>query len=167
MVVVVANQGRILSKTFGYLAEGKLRGPERITTFEATEVESAYRWLQDGDHIGKAVVRIPDDTSIPAGPMKRQGVRFDPGAAYLLTGGLGGLGKSTATWMAERGARSIVFLSRSAGKSGDDQDFLRELESIGCQGIAVAGRVDDMVDVQRAIAAAPVPIRGVIHLAMV
>jgi hypothetical protein len=70
-------------------------------------------------------------------------------------------------WMAEQGARSVIFLSRSAGKSTGDQDFLLELETVGCCGIAVAGCVDIMDDVKRAVAQAPTRIKGVIHLAMV
>jgi len=69
--------------------------------------------------------------------------------------------------MAERGARSIIFLSKSAGKTPGDRDFLLELETVGCRGIAVAGRVDVMDDVKRAVVQAPSSIKGVIHLAMV
>ena len=142
--------------------------PEHVTVFGASEVESAFRWLQDASHIGKAVVQIPDDRSaIDAAPLELSEVRFDPNASYLITGGLGGLGKSVSRWMAERGARSIVFLSRSAGKSVVDQEFLRELSTMGCRGIAVPGRVDIEDDVKRAIKQAPRAIKGVIHLAMV
>jgi len=34
-------------------------------------------------------------------------------STYLITGGLGGLGLATATWMAQRGARHLVLLGRS------------------------------------------------------
>ncbi len=37
---------------------------------------------------------------------------FSPDAAYLITGGLGGLGLVTARWMAENGAKHIVLTSR-------------------------------------------------------
>jgi NAD(P)-dependent dehydrogenase (short-subunit alcohol dehydrogenase family) len=99
--------------------------------------------------------------------MDRQHLRFDSTATYLITGGLGGLGRSVSTWMAERGARSIIFLSRRAGKSAKDDDFLHELKTLGCRGIAVAGRAEVLDDVRHAVSQAPSPIRGVIHLAMV
>jgi acyl transferase domain-containing protein/acyl carrier protein len=37
---------------------------------------------------------------------------FDPTKAYLITGGTGGLGLALAEWLAERGARKLVLVSR-------------------------------------------------------
>ncbi|KAK3989943.1 putative polyketide synthase [Cladorrhinum sp. PSN332] len=158
---------RILSRVFDDISQGNLRLPEPPTVFSATEAAAAYRWLQRADHIGKAVVKLGDKVAIPAMPIVSQDLRFLPDGSYLITGGLGGLGRSVATWMAEQGARSLVFLSRTAGKSSSDQDFLSELQTMGCHGVAVAGRVDIVDDVRRAISRAPAPVRGVIHLAMV
>lgn len=161
------SSSRALARSFEYISQGKLKGPDKITVFDATEVEKAYRWLQDGDHIGKAVVRISEISAIPARPSDRQRLRFDSAATYLITGGLGGLGRSVSTWMAEQGARNIIFLSPSAGKSAKDNDFLHELGTLGCCGIAVAGQAEVLDHVRYAVSQAPSPIRGVIHLAMV
>ncbi|KAK4231078.1 putative polyketide synthase [Podospora fimiseda] len=158
---------RILLRVFDDISQGNLRIPEPPTVFDAVDAAAAYRWLQRGDHIGKAVVKFGDKSAIPAVPIAAQPVSFSPDATYLITGGLGGLGRSTATWMAERGARSLIFLSRSAGQTSSDQDFLLELNTMGCHGIAVAGRVENADDVKEAICQAPSPIRGVVHLAMV
>ncbi|KAJ8066765.1 hypothetical protein OCU04_004153 [Sclerotinia nivalis] len=94
-------------------------------------------------------------------------LHLDGEASYLLTGGLGGLGKPIATWLVEHGARSLIFISRSAGKKVEDQEFFRELESSGCSVSTVAGFVESMEDVQKAIGLAPRRIAGVIHLAMI
>ncbi|KAK4675952.1 Type I Iterative PKS [Podospora pseudoanserina] len=159
---------RSLNQVFQWMSEGKLRIHDRIQIFDADEVKTAYCWLQDADHIGKGVVKLPDNLdTIMAAPLERRVCQFDPNATYLLSGGLGGLGKSIATWMAERGAGCIIFLTRSAGISQQDKDFIVELRSLGCLGIPVAGCVDNMQDVKRAIAQAPTPVRGVMHLAMV
>ena len=138
-----------------------------LSVFEATDVEKAFRHLQNGDLIGKTVVKLPEDLSGLAGIARPNPVQLDPEASYLITGGLGGLGKGLLRWMAERGARSVVLLSRSAGKSEDDKAFFRELESMGCSAVPVAGKAEDMETLQVAIAAAPNPIKGIIHMAMV
>ena len=39
--------------------------------------------------------------------------RWDPGAAYLITGGLGSLGLETARWMVTQGARHLILVSRT------------------------------------------------------
>ena len=138
-----------------------------VAFFDASEIEKSFRCLQKGDHIGKVVVRMPDDVSTIPGSLRARSLSLDPEASYLLVGGLGGLGKSLASWMVEHGARSLVFLSRSAGSSIEDRATAAELESQGCLVSAVAGKVQDMNDVLRAVSSARYGIKGVIHLAMV
>jgi NAD(P)-dependent dehydrogenase (short-subunit alcohol dehydrogenase family) len=123
--------------------------------------------LQDGEHVGKVTVDIENVSNLPFGPYPHKKLIFHPQFSYLLTGGLGGLGKSILTWMAERGARNFVILSRSAGASQCDKDFISELETMSCTIILVAGKVENQEAVSRAVASAPTPIRGVFHLAMV
>src|SRR5205814_1697930 len=101
------------------------------TTFDATEVEAAFRYMQQGTHIGKIVVRLPqNEETLPWTPaIPKPGFRGD--RSYLLVGGMGGLGRSIAMWMATYGAKHIIFLSRSAGKGEDDAAFIEELELMG------------------------------------
>lgn len=138
-----------------------------FTCYETPEIEKSFRCLQKGDHIGKVVIRMPEDISTIAGSPRTRTLSLDPKASYLLVGGLGGLGKSIASWMVEHGACSLVFLSRSAGSSSEDRAIIAELESQGCSVTAVAGKVQDMNDVLRAASSARCEIKGVIHLAMV
>ena len=92
-------------------------------------------------------------------------ISFDSKAAYILTGGFGGLGRSVATWLVERGARALVFISRSAGSNADNHRFSLELGSLGCSVFTVTGEIQNMEDVRRAVAAPSRAIKGVIHLA--
>ena len=138
-----------------------------MAVFEARDVEQSFRYLQKGNHIGKAIVRFSDDIStIPSVP-RGQALTFDANASYLLTGGLGGLGKSIATWMVERGARHLIFLSRSAGTNEQDRAFEVELADLECTVSFVAGKAQEKDDVAKAISQAREPIKGVLHLAMV
>lgn len=138
-----------------------------LSVFDAGDVQDAFRVVQDGNHIGKVVVRVPEDSSTLTSMPKHSELRLKNTASYLLTGGLGGLGKVIATWLVEKGARSLVFLSRSAGKTQQDQEFFQELQSMGCDVRAVPGRAESVEDVGSAVSQAPYPIKGVIHLAMV
>ena len=94
---------------------------------------------------------------------------FDPNAAYIMAGCLGGLGRSIATWMVERGARHLIFLSRSGEGSPGCAEFTRDLENIDA--------VPEIFqcDITRHETLFPViedtssrlPVKGVIHAAMV
>ena len=127
----------------------------------------AFKSLQNGDRIGKVILRMPQDNATISG-IRSPGTFFlDPKGSYLLAGGLGGLGRSIAIWMVEHGARSLIFLSRSAGLNERDQAFFKELMSMSCVVSAVVGMTQNMGDVIKAIASTPSPIKGVVQLAMV
>ncbi|KAI1806276.1 hypothetical protein F4811DRAFT_550999 [Daldinia bambusicola] len=149
--------------------QSHLQPIDPIASFDAKQIAKAFRHLEDGDHLGKIVVTFPPpelSTPIESLPQRRS-IEFDPTATYLLVGGVGGLGRSIAIWMVERGARNMMFLSRSAGRSDASKVLFREIESMGCSVIAVAGHVDRIEDVEEAIRQAKSPIKGVIQLAMV
>ena len=136
-------------------------------SFSAKDIEQAFRHLQDGDHIGKVVVTMPQESStLSVVNCVRNLISFHSEASYLITGGLGGLGKSILMWMAERGARNFVVVSRNAGKNEADNDFIKELQSMGCIVIPIAGKAEIREDIERAIASAPSKIKGVFHFAM-
>lgn len=160
----------VLARFFHFHGEGLLQSIQPVAVFEAGKVAQAFRHLQNGDHVGKVVISMSaaedSESSIEALPQVRC-AEFDPHATYMLVGGIGGLGRSVATWIVERGARYIMFLSRSAGISEESKTFFAELESMGCSVTAVAGRVDNIDDVQKAVHLVKRPIKGVFQLAMV
>ncbi|KAI0378980.1 hypothetical protein F5Y04DRAFT_290700 [Hypomontagnella monticulosa] len=160
---------RLLNTFVDLYKQDLVRPIDPVVTFDAKQISRAFRHLEDGDHLGKIVVSFPasdSNTSIASEPQRRR-IEFDPAATYLLVGGVGGLGRSIATWMVERGARSLTFLSRSAGLSDVSKSLFLELESMGCSVTAIAGRVDQIEDVEGAISRSKSPIKGVIQLAMV
>lgn len=121
--------------------------------------------MQAGTHLGKILVRMPTAVENLPPPVVKAFPTFRSDVAYLLIGGLGGIGRSVSTWMVEQNAREIVFLSRSAGKS-EDQTFIRELEAQGCQVICVPGNVTNLKDVKEAVATCTRPLAGVLQMAV-
>ena len=86
-----------------------------------------------------------------------------------MAGCLGDLGRSIATWMVERGARHLIFLSRSGEDNRGSAEIARELENIGpvpkifrCD----ITRHEDLLPVIEGISRR-LPVKGVIHAAMV
>ena len=92
-----------------------------------------------------------------------------PTATYLIAGGLGGLGRSAARWMAKRGAKNLILLSRSGPKSQAAVDLLKELRALG---VRVEAPRCDVSSAESLFAAlqectALPPIKGCIQGAMV
>lgn len=139
--------------------------------FKARAIQETFRTMQLGSHIGKIVVELRDDVGkLQLGEiqaLRKQPLVFDSTASYLLIGGLGGLGRSISIWMVRHGARNLTYLSRTAGNGIHDEDFVRELQSMGCSVQLVRGSVTDLDDVTRAIERTPAPVKGIIQMSMV
>ena len=93
--------------------------------------------------------------------------RFRSDACYLLVGGLGGLGRVVSTWMVENGARTILFLSRSAKEGPETSPFFDELRAQGCEVLTFSGSVTNLSDVEAAVQQATRPVAGIMQMSAV
>ncbi|KAL7928104.1 hypothetical protein V8C35DRAFT_333716 [Trichoderma chlorosporum] len=157
---------QLMKQSIAYYQQGCIKPIHPIHLYQAQQVTDAFRFIQNGHHIGKVVVRIPEEPARITATEIQADLVFSRTSTYLLAGGLGGLGKAVTTWMIERNARNFVFISPSAGISGESQSFLRELEGQGCQVSVIAGSLSEPADVERAVQAAPTPIAGVMQMSM-
>ena len=158
--------GRLLELTIEQYLKGNFKPISPITTFDAEHIEDAFRYMQQGSHIGKIVIKFPNDNTLPLTPTVPK-PEFRGGVSYLLIGGLGGLGKAIASWMASYGAKNLIFLSRSAGKSEEDQALIKELNVMGASTQCFPCDVADYDAVKNAVEQASLPIAGVMQMAMV
>lgn len=156
----------LFSHAMALCEQEKIEPIRPIKTFPANQAVDAFRYMQQGVHMGKILIEIPENVTELDTSNSVPVTSFSSQASYLLVGGLGGLGRSISTWMIENGARYLVFLSRSAGQSEDDQKFIRELESQGCYVKAVTGSVTELSDVQHAVSVCPKPLAGVFQLSV-
>lgn len=88
-------------------------------------------------------------------------------ASYLVTGGLRGLGLLVAEWMAERGARNLVLLGRSA-PNAQAQEIIARLKQNGVKVLVRQGdvaREADLASLMQTIENSMPPLAGVIHAA--
>ncbi len=140
---------------------------QQIPSLAADKYDRGFRSLGANGQSEKPACAITSDLSKTEATSKPQSLALDPKAAYLISGGLGGLGTALMTWLVEHGARTIIVVSRSAGKTDESEKLVAEMESLGCAIIPVSGKVHVQEDVEMAIAKAARPIKGVVHMAMV
>lgn len=96
------------------------------------------------------------------------GLRLD--ASYLIVGGLGGIGRSICHWMAHKGAKNIIVMSRSAGSSKKSHEVVEEMRKLGVKLLPVSCDVSDPLALSRAVeegGKTMPPVRGVVQAAMV
>ena len=102
----------------------------------------------------------PDRALAPAGTIALDG-------AYLITGGLRGLGLLVADWLAEQGAHLLALMGR--GEPGErEKAAIARIEERGARVLVLRGDValrDDVARSLSAITATGVPLKGVFHCA--
>jgi acyl transferase domain-containing protein/NADPH:quinone reductase-like Zn-dependent oxidoreductase/acyl carrier protein len=157
----------LLRDVAGEFASGALK-PLHVTRFPLGQTVDAFRLMAAAGHKGKLVLTVPErgETAArrPDGPAP---VR--PEGAYIITGGLRGVGLATACWLAEQGAGHLVLNGRT-GPSGRTARTLAALRSAGTRVTVVLGDIAEPGTAERLTAAAAAEgtqLRGVVHSAMV
>ncbi|KAI9037690.1 type I polyketide synthase [Aspergillus affinis] len=158
---------RLLEATFKLYADGLIKPVSPVNRFSPGEIKLAFHQFQGNRPIGAVCVEFPDKPQALPYETNAGQARFRKDRSYVLIGGLGGLGRSTAVWLAERGAGSIVFMSRSASPSAESEKLTRELNELGCQVQIFPGSVTDATTVDFLVTNTAKPIAGVLHLALV
>ncbi|KAE8374944.1 putative polyketide synthase [Aspergillus bertholletiae] len=157
---------RIFQDAMKQFFHGQCRPPRSIQTFAAEDIQAAFNNTRDSNIISKRVVEFSDAISLKVNCLKKPPYLFPEDASYVIAGGLGGLGRSFARWMASRGARYLILLSRSGPQSPVARELVHELEQ---QGVYVATpRVDisNLSEVQAVLSTlshTTPPIRGCIQ----
>jgi len=99
-----------------------------------------------------------------AAPARQAGAPVRAGAAYLVTGGYGGIGLRVAGWLAAAGAGRLVL----AGRSGPSAQARQTVDALRRSGVDVRVALGDLADpaaAARAVAAAGAELAGVVHAA--
>ena len=108
----------------------------------------------------------PTLTKLPVDAPAQGSIRAD--ASYLISGGLGSLGRAFALWLVDQGARSLWLLGRSGSNAGDSAAFVERLTANGVEVQVAAVDVCDAGAVCQQLAewrANSPPLRGVVHAA--
>ncbi|KAG6354210.1 hypothetical protein INS49_004814 [Diaporthe citri] len=76
---------------------------------------------------------------------------FCPDASCLIVVGLGGIGRSICHWTADKGARDIIVMSRSAGSSKKSHEVVEEVRKLGIKLLPVSCDVSGPLALSHAV----------------
>ncbi|MCA2242618.1 type I polyketide synthase [Mycobacterium sp. WUMAC-067] len=163
---------RLLTTVYERTAAGELPLP-RCTHYPIHDAAAAVRLVAAAGHTGKVVLDVPRAGSSVAAvpPEKIRPFRAD--GAYIITGGIGGLGLFLAGEMASRGGGAgcgrIVLNSRSQPNEQARQ-VIERLRAAGADIAVECGDIAEPRTAERLVACATatgLPVRGVLHAAAV
>ncbi len=160
--------GDLLRTVYRRLADGELTSPTH-TDFPLVDAPTAIRIMGAAEHTGKLILNVPRaGQSLAMVPPERASV-FRRDGAYIITGGLGGLGLFLAAEMAAAGCGRIVLTARS-NPTPKAQTAIEGMRATGADIDVVCGNIADADTAASAVAAATatgLPLRGVLHAAAV
>ncbi|KAM0421221.1 hypothetical protein ACHAPT_010941 [Fusarium lateritium] len=157
---------KIMRNVVSLMNEGVAQ-PLPTTRFTLENIQTAFRTMQPGKHMGKLVINCEDCNALPVVPASLDSFRLPKLATYVLVGGLGGIGRSIGKMMVDIGASNLVFISRSV--DSERQEYVDKLRQLGVAVEVLTCDVSDalaleplMEDVKQRLP----PIKGVINCAM-
>lgn len=172
---LMQNRPELTRKLFHEVMDLFVQGvlhPLPYQIFEADEVIDAFRCMQQARHIGKIVVTYRNEITAVHAEKKLTDRRLDlaAGGSWLVTGGLSGFGLRTAQWLAERGVRHLILISRSGPVTDEARRAIEVMQGDGVRILATACDVTDrnaLAGVLDAAADQFPPLRGIVHAAAV
>ncbi|ORX96602.1 hypothetical protein BCR34DRAFT_497625 [Clohesyomyces aquaticus] len=163
-----------LAKTFSrgweLVKDGTLANFIAGEEFRVSDFKETGDYMYSEDCAGGAILILSPDDTISVLPPAPNQLKLDPKATYVLSGGLGGIGRSIAEMMFAVGARNISFLSRSGATSPEARSLLNSLQYRGCNAQAYACDITSATAVETFAESAlerGETIKGVVQCAMV
>ncbi|WP_204800808.1 sulfolipid-1 biosynthesis phthioceranic/hydroxyphthioceranic acid synthase [Mycobacterium riyadhense] len=158
----------LLTTVFQLTADGVLAAPE-CTHYPLADAANAIRAMSNAEHTGKLLLDMPRGgrSSVVMPPEQVPVFRGD--GAYIITGGLGGLGLFFASKLAGAGCGRIVLTARSQPNPKARQAIER-LRKAGADIVVECGNIAESDTAERLVSAATatgLPVRGVLHAAAV
>lgn len=163
-----ARMGTLLRQLVRQFESGQYQ-PLLTKSFVADDTRSAFRFMQQGKHIGKVAVEYqPGPSEVYPGDYAP--IQFEADGSYWIAGGLGGFGLQIAKWMSERGAGHMVLSGRRQLPSQRSESLIQEFAARGTRVHLVPTDITDPTAVKKTLQFIDreLPkLRGVFHTAMV
>jgi NADPH:quinone reductase-like Zn-dependent oxidoreductase/acyl carrier protein len=172
---LMSERPALTKKLFGEmmtLFNDRVLHPLPYHAFEAEDIVDAFRYMQQAKQIGKIIITYRNgiSASYKRKTEARRDLALPADASYLVTGGLGGFGLKTAEWLAAKGAKNLVLLSRRGPTTDEAKEGIARLEAQGVKVLAKSCDItkrEALIAVLKEAAASLPPLKGVVHAAVV
>ncbi|KAG9235749.1 phenolpthiocerol synthesis polyketide synthase ppsA [Amylocarpus encephaloides] len=141
-----------------------------LPVYTVSQFERSPRNKDSGTSLVDRIVMSFDPKRQDSIPIAPNSTLLHADATYVITGGLGGIGRSIARWMVSHGAHYLLLLSRQGSATAAAKPFLERLASSGITVLAPQCDISNeaiLKEVFRDAVKRMPPIRGCIQASMV
>ncbi|MCB5197363.1 type I polyketide synthase [Deefgea salmonis] len=160
---------RLFTEVMALFSEGVL-SPLPYQVFDAEQIVDAFRHMQQAKQIGKIVVTYSHGLMAQHAAPQPAALQLSAEGSYLVTGGLAGFGLKTAQWLADKGAKNLVLISRSGPSAPEAQAAIAALRLRGVKVLPLACDVTQLAELAQVFAhfgQTMPPLKGIVHAAVV
>ena len=148
--------GEVFRRAIDKLESGAITPLDR-TYWPIANIQSAMEFMRSGKHKSKIIL---SPSPLASGELRKD-------RSYLVTGGLGGIGRTVAQWLADKGATTIILNGRRAPDPSAEKviSLLREqgiTVQVELADMSIPSSIDDMLTRIRENEELP-PLGGIIH----
>ncbi|MCJ1388250.1 hypothetical protein MMC18_001095 [Xylographa bjoerkii] len=146
----------------------KLELMEPLEVFELASCGEAFRAAQTNSYSTVILHVNPGKAQKSVMTYKMATRLFTGDGAYVIVGGVGGLGRFVCRWMVENGAKRIVAISRSGVKSDEARQTWEEITAMGITFEVIRADACDRKAMSEALSGIrkACAIKGIINMAM-
>ena len=132
--------------------------------FEVADCKNAFKAFSKGEHIGKFI--LDTEKSAPLWVGHAKSFQAQENSQFIIVGGTSGFGLACAEWLAVRGVKTLILVSRSGIKYEDDQVRIKNIIDLDVK--IVIRNVDiSIYDEVKSLLIEFPNVTGIIHGAMV
>ncbi|KAL4862401.1 hypothetical protein BDV12DRAFT_207226 [Aspergillus spectabilis] len=159
----------LLDAVVDLAVKSQISAPSPLQVYGASQIEDALRLMQSGRSTGKIVIEFRKDHRVPTLLRGLPTSILESNVSYLISGGMGGIGRAIARWMVSRGARYLILLSRRPKTDDNSIQFLEEMKLEGVTVAALACNICDhesLKAVLNGLRTTMPPVKGCVQAAM-
>ncbi|MFI0240556.1 type I polyketide synthase [Streptomyces sp. NPDC016845] len=136
--------GRVAALEHPDVWGGSIDLPTRVDDRVCARLAVALTRLEPGeDQIAVRAHAVFGRRLTPAAPLPSRTVGWKPDGTVLVTGGTGALGAHVARWAVERGARSLLLVSRRGDSAPGAHELRAELQRLGAEVTLAAADISE------------------------
>lgn len=117
-------------KAMELLRDSTMSLTHSLISMPVRDIEVAFRTLAKDEPRGKLILRVDPGDEVRTLRSRQIHLKLDGDATYVVAGGLGDLGQKICILLAERGARSVVVLSRRKSNSKSAVSLAERVQSL-------------------------------------
>ncbi|CAI7646607.1 unnamed protein product [Penicillium glandicola] len=158
-----------LERVMELFVRGKLRSPARLQVRDISQIGDAFK-EHSNEHMVKYVFKVSLESKVQAIIDNSPSFYMKSDQTFVIAGGLGGIGRASARWMASRGAKNLILLSRFGPRNDHSIQLIKELNAMGVRVETPACDVTDINAVRAVfekLAPEMPPIKGIIQASIV